>query len=164
MNTNTEEWGNIELPGLSDEELFKKKWNLSRKNNQTYQQSMKELHSSKDYVNVRMNAIKSRSAEERKQTGKNITNSKLKINQDQVDYIWNLGWSPDRGTKLYKKLCIEFNIKPHTIFNILNGVHPLKQVDQSVIIQMKEDWKSKFGHKRGENISKGKVLSNTKKI
>lgn len=27
MNTNTEEWGNIELPGLSDEELFKKNWN-----------------------------------------------------------------------------------------------------------------------------------------
>jgi hypothetical protein len=26
MNTNTEEWGNIELPGLSDEELFKKNW------------------------------------------------------------------------------------------------------------------------------------------
>jgi hypothetical protein len=28
MNTNTEEWGNIELPGLSDEELFKKNWTL----------------------------------------------------------------------------------------------------------------------------------------
>lgn len=26
MNTNTEEWGNIELPGLSDEELFKRHW------------------------------------------------------------------------------------------------------------------------------------------
>jgi hypothetical protein len=26
-NTNTEEWGNIELPGLSDEVLYKKKWN-----------------------------------------------------------------------------------------------------------------------------------------
>ena len=26
-NTNTEEWGNIELPGLSDDELFKKNWN-----------------------------------------------------------------------------------------------------------------------------------------
>lgn len=26
-NTNTETWGNIELPGLSDEELFKKDWN-----------------------------------------------------------------------------------------------------------------------------------------
>jgi hypothetical protein len=26
-NTNTETWGNIELPGLSDEELFKKNWN-----------------------------------------------------------------------------------------------------------------------------------------
>jgi hypothetical protein len=26
MNTNTEEWGNIELPGLSDEELFSKDW------------------------------------------------------------------------------------------------------------------------------------------
>jgi hypothetical protein len=26
MNTNTQEWGNIELPGLSDEELFKKNW------------------------------------------------------------------------------------------------------------------------------------------
>lgn len=25
--TQTEEWGNIELPGLSDEELFRKKWN-----------------------------------------------------------------------------------------------------------------------------------------
>ena len=25
-NTNTEQWGNIELPGLSDEELFKKNW------------------------------------------------------------------------------------------------------------------------------------------
>jgi hypothetical protein len=40
MNTNTEEWGNIELPGLSDEELFKKNWNLSRKSNETYQKSM----------------------------------------------------------------------------------------------------------------------------
>lgn len=26
-NTNTEEWGNIELPGLSDEVLYKKNWN-----------------------------------------------------------------------------------------------------------------------------------------
>lgn len=26
-NTNTEVWGNIELPGLSDEELFRKNWN-----------------------------------------------------------------------------------------------------------------------------------------
>jgi hypothetical protein len=26
-NTNTTEWGNIELPGLSDEDLFKKDWN-----------------------------------------------------------------------------------------------------------------------------------------
>jgi hypothetical protein len=26
MNTNTEEWGNIELPGLSDEKLFKTNW------------------------------------------------------------------------------------------------------------------------------------------
>ena len=26
MNTNTEQWGNIELPGLSDEELYKKNW------------------------------------------------------------------------------------------------------------------------------------------
>lgn len=30
MNTNTEQWGNIELPGLSDEELFKKNWNMVR--------------------------------------------------------------------------------------------------------------------------------------
>jgi hypothetical protein len=29
MNTNTETWGNIELPGLSDEELFKKDWEKS---------------------------------------------------------------------------------------------------------------------------------------
>lgn len=27
MSTNTEVWGNIELPGLSDEVLYKKKWN-----------------------------------------------------------------------------------------------------------------------------------------
>jgi hypothetical protein len=27
-NTNTEQWGNIELPGLSDEKLFKTNWHL----------------------------------------------------------------------------------------------------------------------------------------
>lgn len=26
MNTNTDEWGNIELPGLTDEKLFKTNW------------------------------------------------------------------------------------------------------------------------------------------
>jgi len=30
MSTNTETWGNIELPGLSDEKLFKKNWNRSQ--------------------------------------------------------------------------------------------------------------------------------------
>jgi hypothetical protein len=47
MNTNTEEWGNIELPGLSDEQLFKKNWNWiagARQRNQdpTYLESTKK--------------------------------------------------------------------------------------------------------------------------
>jgi hypothetical protein len=48
MNTNTETWGNIELPGLSDEELFKKDWNRSaamrevaKDPNSTYSKAMK---------------------------------------------------------------------------------------------------------------------------
>ena len=106
MNTNTESWGNIELPGLSDEELYKKNWNMSRKGNETYNNSMKNLHSSQEYIIKRLNGLHSRSIEEKKQTGKNISNSKLKLTQDQVNYIWNLGWSSDRGIILYKKLCV----------------------------------------------------------
>ena len=32
-----EEWGNIELPGLSDEELFSKNWNLSAASKEMWQ-------------------------------------------------------------------------------------------------------------------------------
>ena len=36
-NTNTTEWGNIELPGLSDEELFKKNWSQAARSKEQWQ-------------------------------------------------------------------------------------------------------------------------------
>lgn len=40
MNTNTEQWGNIELPGLSDEELFKKNWTKVQIGKETAQRNL----------------------------------------------------------------------------------------------------------------------------
>jgi hypothetical protein len=41
-NTNTQEWGNIELPGLSDEELFKKNWQQSASQKQRFSKMSEE--------------------------------------------------------------------------------------------------------------------------
>lgn len=55
-NTNTEQWGNIELPGLSDEKLFKTNWTLvaasrevvkKREQNGWYEKNT-EAHKNKD--------------------------------------------------------------------------------------------------------------------
>ena len=53
--TNTETWGNIELPGLSDEELFKKDWNrvaamreVANDPNSSYSQAMKTRYKDKE--------------------------------------------------------------------------------------------------------------------
>ena len=56
ITTNTETWGNIELPGLSDEELFKKNWNR---------------------IGGVQEAFKKKSAEFFVERGKKISNSKL---------------------------------------------------------------------------------------
>lgn len=52
--TNNEQWGNIELPGLSDEELFSKKWNQVRDSaNLVKTKDWKEKH--KQGINQRSN-------------------------------------------------------------------------------------------------------------
>lgn len=43
-NTSTEEWGNIELPGLSDEKLFKKNWHRYGRVLETFKKMPKEFY------------------------------------------------------------------------------------------------------------------------
>lgn len=56
-NTNTETWGNIELPGLSDEELFKKNWNKSRKNNPNFLKGIVERNKDSEYNKKKLKAL-----------------------------------------------------------------------------------------------------------
>lgn len=53
MNTNTEEWGNIELPGLSDEELFSKDWLKSGRTIEYYSDPKNRSHRAKIAKQVR---------------------------------------------------------------------------------------------------------------
>jgi len=130
-NTNTTEWGNIELPGLSDEELFKKKWNLvgsnvSRKGNKTYSkncsiaQQKYRLDPVKDqkqresvkvkpdhwYENNRKAMIRNRGTPLSTPLGKFETNTAAgKIYAP----IWNI--SLDEAGKRIRKYCKDINIK-----------------------------------------------------
>ena len=50
MPDKKDEWGNIELPGISDQELLNKNWNLSRKGNINYQQSIEKRQQDPTYI------------------------------------------------------------------------------------------------------------------
>jgi hypothetical protein len=76
QSTNTEAWGNIELPGLSDEELYKKNWTLiassrevvkTREQNGWYEKNAK-AHKDKDMKAIAP-LISKTAVETRKQKG-----------------------------------------------------------------------------------------------
>jgi hypothetical protein len=153
---NKDQWGNIELPGLSDEELYAKNWNYSRKHNPNYIRAIEKLNNDLEFQTKRIQAIKS-SAKNDPLRGKKITNAKLTLTQEQVDIIWTKCWTEQRGTALYKQLAIEFSIGFHTIQKIALGNYCLKSVPKEIIQQLLEQWNNKYKDLKGQRISKTKL-------
>lgn len=58
--TKKDEWGNIELPGVSDEELLNKDWNKSRKHIQGWNETQKEVGSQRAKSTVWKEGMQSR--------------------------------------------------------------------------------------------------------
>ena len=151
-----DEWGNIELPGLSDEELYKKKWNYSRKHNPNYIRTIEKLTNDLDFQKKRIKAVKN-SAKNDPLRGKKISNGKITLTQEQVDIIWNKVWDEQRGIALYKKLSIEFNIGFHTIQKIALGSYCLKIVSKEKMQELLSEWNHKYKHLKGQRISNSKL-------
>jgi hypothetical protein len=149
------QWGNIELPGLSDDKLHSTSWNHSRKNNKKYLESMAKLHSNKDYKEARNKAYR-QSLENDTQRGLKISQAKQTLNQDQVDIIWHECWTASRGTDLYKRLAKENNIGFCTIQKIALGKYWLKNVPKAELDKLKKEWKAKYGDVRAQRISESK--------
>lgn len=123
--TKDNEWGNIELPGLSDEELFAKNWNL--------------VASLREYWNKL-------TLKERQEFGQRITEAKLTITQQQAQEIWNRVWGPDRSLDLYKKLAKEYDVAYNAVFMIALGDHPLSPVTKEQWVEIHNDWHNKYGY------------------
>lgn len=156
MTKDKDEWGNIELPGLSDEELYAKSWNHSRKHNPNYIKSIEKLTNDAEFQNKRIKAIKA-SAKNDPLRGKKISNSLVTLTQEQVDIIWARCWSKDRGIALYKQLATEFNIGHHTIQKIALGDYCLKHIDKETMQELLSEWNAKYKHLKGQRISKSKI-------
>ena len=78
------EWGNVKLPGLSDEELYKKNWNMV--------DAQKAVHARPDYVHPKGMKGKIRSEETRKKTGESCSKS-LKGKSKTEEHKLNLSKS-----------------------------------------------------------------------
>lgn len=155
ISVNDVEWGNIELPGLSDEELYKKNWNYSRKYSKSYQDSMKKLHSSEEYNQKRLDAMKESS--EYQKRGATISKRKVLLTQSQVDDIWEECWTDKRGSSLYKELSEQYGVKVPTIMQIATGNHFLKKVDAKEVSLLKLEWNKKYSHLKGNRIKEKKL-------
>jgi hypothetical protein len=151
-----DEWGNIELPGLSDEELYEKNWNYSRKHNPNYIKSIEKLTNDLEFQKKRIEAVKL-SAKNDPLRSKKISNSLLTLTQQQVDIIWDKCWSEQRGVALYRQLSLEFNIGFHTIQKIALGNYCLKSVSKETMKKLLEEWNNKYKHLKGLRVSKSKL-------
>jgi hypothetical protein len=145
-NTNTEQWGNIELPGLSDEKLYGKNWNFSRKGNKTYHAAMTNLHKDPSFVEKRISAIKNRSEEDRKLTGKKITEARHTMSQAQADEIWMKLWGPDRGNELYKQLAKEYGVSVGAVKHLANGKQGRCPVSKEQYKLILDHWNKLYGY------------------
>lgn len=71
-----EEWGNIELPGLSDEELFSKNWNIVANNQRTWKDP--------------------KVAERRRNGIRKTKQEQAEFSKKELLEIYNDSWGPDR--------------------------------------------------------------------
>lgn len=156
MTKDKDQWGNIELPGLTDEELYSKNWNYSRKHNPNYINAIEKLTNDKEFQNKRIEAVKA-SVKNDHLRGKKISNGKVTLTQEQVDIIWNKCWSEQRGVALYHKLAIEFNIGFHTIQKIALGNYCLKSIPKEKLQKLLNQWNEKYKHLKGQRVSKSKL-------
>lgn len=122
-----EEWGNIELPGLSDDKLLNTNWNRVSANREHW---------------------KKISTEKRKEFGKKITQSKLTITPEQANEIWFKLWGEDRGQPLYKKLAKEYNVAYDAVFMLALGDHPLCPVKKDQWKLIHQEWHNRYGYNK----------------
>lgn len=141
-----EEWGNIELPGLSDEELFSKNWNLvaaaiEKAQDPRYLENLK-----KGKERFWQNAPQSH----RDHIAKKAADASLNFeSKEQAEEIFWRCWGEDRGEKLYKKLAKEYNVSFHGIINLVRGdsdktAHIYCPVSYEKLEQMKEQWEQNY--------------------
>lgn len=89
-----DEWGNIELPGLSDQELFSTNWNKVQASkdlisSESWKNKIKERTASQDYKDKHKDAIKVRSQRDDWATIRQAVGDKLKKRVMTPDGIFN---------------------------------------------------------------------------
>lgn len=81
-----------------------------------------------------------------------VTAGKLTISKDQADEIWFKLWGADRGSELYKKLALEYNVAYDAVFMLALGDHPLSPVDRGQWQKIHNHWHSLYGYNKNVYI------------
>ena len=100
MNTNTEQWGNIELPGLSDDKLFNTNWHqtaINRKNGKTKEHSLK---STKNNIETWANP----EVRQRRLDGLKIANQKQEVREKKTQANIRNAQKPEVRAKNLKNI------------------------------------------------------------
>jgi hypothetical protein len=182
-----EEWGNIELPGLSDEKLFNTNWNRKRTsyqrewfrkfnqkkaNDPKFLKRLRAVMATEEYKN-NLRAAKAAwwdglSEQQRQQwhdnQSRNSRRASLSFTDEaQAHEIFWQCWGEDRGEKLYGQLAQHYGVAPGGIISLVRGhangtTHCFCPVDADTLDTMKQEWADRYQSYTITAISPGRDL------